>query len=182
MTVNNSPEKIRLRKYQDTLWIVGRGFILFGLWSAVKSLAAVFLERGRIISQIRETDKDIAAFSDGQILTVFIVITAAILLVDLSLRLYIGRSAIAEGKGTKTGVLYIPLTAVFVIVGFANAVYMTCIIVSGRAPSDPDNGVSYAAVIIEITQVIMMIEMIRAAIKVKNNKKHELLKEADDAA
>ena len=183
MMVNNSPEKIRLRKYQDTLRIVGSGFILFGLWSAVKSLAAIFFERGRIISTLRETSgQDLSKISDGQIIMLIIFFAALFLVIDVSLRFYIGRSAIAEGRGEKSGRFYIPLTVIFVIVGFVSAVYMIYSLVTGKAASDPDGETSYAAVIIEITQVIMMIEMIRAAIKVKNNKKHELLKEADDAA
>ena len=88
-----------LRKRQILLAEAGIGVILFAVWNVVK----VNLYLG--LSELPVELLHEAAVRDGidekMLLTFMIIIIAGILIWQLSIRLYIGMSANAEGRGKK---------------------------------------------------------------------------------
>lgn len=96
----NSCLQVRLRKDRNTLVVVGAGVIAFGVWSVIKAVmyAAVNIET-LLVTRSGERLSPAA----------FWIALAVIVAIELALRVYVGRSAIAEGRGVKKGALYIVL-------------------------------------------------------------------------
>ena len=100
----------QLRKHQQMLLDAGKGMILFAVWSVVKlnmylGLSATFLESLQQEALNYGVDKNVIL---GLICTIF----ALVLLGYLTLRLYVGLNAMAEGKGREKGEGYLVLDAV----------------------------------------------------------------------
>lgn len=99
----------KLRKQQSLLVDAGTGVILFGIWGVAKinlylGLSPVFLEALHIMAQEIEIDeKTIAA--------ILWILVAVWLVMEMGVRLYVGLSAIAEGKGKKKGYCYLIVAA-----------------------------------------------------------------------
>ena len=106
--------EIELRKRQNRLVDAGVGVILFAIWSVAKVNLYLGLSMFPI-DQLYET-ADQAGINEKFFLAFMITIVAAILLWQLSTRLYIGLAAVAEGKGKKKGWGYLVLTAVLLII------------------------------------------------------------------
>ena len=50
---NNSEKQIRLRKSQNTLVVVGTGIIVMSLWTLVRIIGEVVINKEEIVSAIR---------------------------------------------------------------------------------------------------------------------------------
>jgi hypothetical protein len=50
---NNSEKQIRLRKSQNTLVVVGTGIIVMSLWTLVRIIGEVVINKEAIVSAIR---------------------------------------------------------------------------------------------------------------------------------
>ena len=153
---NNSEPQIKLRKYQNTLVVVGMGVIAFGIWSVIKTV------------MLTAFNKDEMAELSAQgtaVEVVFWVMLGIMLAIDLWLRLYVGLAAIQEGRGKKRKayIAWIFLMAFFsalgVLVGLAS-------IGSDEAPATA-LGTAVVTVIVEATSCVLLVEMARAAVKVK---------------
>lgn len=149
---NNSEPQIKLRKYQNTLVVVGMGVIAFGIWSVIKTV------------MLTAFNKDEMAELSAQgtaVEVVFWVMLGIMLAIDLWLRLYVGLAAIQEGRGKKRKayITWIFLMAFFSALG----------VVVGLAaiPSTTALGTTVVTVIVEITSCVLLVEMALAAIKVK---------------
>lgn len=103
-----------LRKCQNRLVDAGVGVILFAIWSVAKVNLYLGLSMFPI-DQLYETADEVG-INEKFFLAFMITIAAAILLWQLSTRLYIGLAAVAEGKGKKKGWGYLVLTAVLLII------------------------------------------------------------------
>ncbi len=182
--INNSPEQIKLRKSQNTLIIVGAGMILFDIWSAVKALIVLLIGRADTIASVREnmTD-DSLQLSDGAILAVTIIIFMLAVLIELGIRVYIGLSAIAEARGKRSGKLYLVLTVFFILFSFVTIAASIVALVTGAVKEGTSQeDVSMASIVIEVTSLIMMIQMIISAVRVKKYNKAAAQKGGHNAA
>lgn len=99
----------KLRKQQSLLVDAGTGVILFGVWSVAKinlylGLSPIFLEALHIMARDIEMDEKL-------LIGILWFVVAVWLVAEMSVRLYIGMSAIAEGKGQKKGSLYLVVAA-----------------------------------------------------------------------
>lgn len=99
----------KLRKQQSLLVDAGTGVILFGVWGIAKvflylGLSPTFLEGLHIITQEMEMDEK--TFS-----AILWFMFAIWLTIEMIVRLYVGLSAIAEGKGKKKGYCYLIVAA-----------------------------------------------------------------------
>lgn len=180
---DNSSEMIKLRKSRDTLIIVGRGMILFGVWSAVKLFGLTFLRTSATIAEVRKNMPAEADHVTDSVLIIFmLVIIAIISLAEFGIRYYVGSSAIAEGKGKRSGRLYILITYFFIITSLITFVFIVAFLITGDKTKEGSEDVSVASAVIELTNLIMMIEMLISAHRVKKDARQKRREEAGYAA
>ena len=92
------------------------------------------------------------------------IIVAAVLVIDISLRLYVGLSARAEGFGRKHGRVYL-VVAALMIVCFAALIVLSITFFSlDNYDSVLDAVINFA---VDLTSLITLIELFVAAIRVK---------------
>ena len=154
----NDALQIQLRKNQDTLKIVGLGVIAFGAWSIVKSILYTTAQWSSIKEEIvvPEANETIAKM-------VYIFMIAVTMVVEIAVRLYIGRSAIAEGKGERRRPGYVVVA--FLITGVGLTLTVTAFAVPGiRVELNPELLVS---LFVEITSAVVTFEMCWSAVRVR---------------
>jgi len=154
----NDALQIQLRKNQDTLKIVGLGVMAFGAWSIVKSILYTTAQWSSIKEEIvvPEANETIAKM-------VYLFMIAVILTVEIAIRLYIGRSAIAEGRGERRRPGYIVVA--FLITAIGLTLTVTAFVVPGiRMELNLD---LLASLFVEITSAVITLEMCWSAIRVR---------------
>lgn len=180
---NNSEKQIRLRKSQNTLVVVGTGIIIMSLWSVIKIISEVFINKDEIVSALRnEGNADLNYLSDSTIVVLFAVMIVLMSSIFIAARVFIGRSAIAEGNGRRANFLYIPFTVIYIVLTVMQIRESANSLVSGKSEEllvieEPP----VAALMIELTSLIMLTELLIAAIKVRQYRRNER-KEGADAA
>lgn len=158
---DNAPESVQLRRAQNTLIVVGTGILLLGIWTVLKSLGILFLNRHDIVADIRANVEgtDILV-SDEEIMMVLLLFSVIYFIFGLSARWIIGFSAIAEGRGRRRGKIYIPLTVVFIVLNFLemfNGIWQ--ILATGASEEIPSDSL-LVTMIINLTSMIMMTQML----------------------
>ena len=154
----NDALQIQLRKNQDTLKIVGLGVMAFGAWSIVKSILYTTAQWSSIKEEIvvPEANETIAKM-------VYLFMIAVILTVEIAIRLYIGRSAIAEGRGERRRPGYVVVA--FLITAIGLTLTVTAFVVPGiRMELNLD---LLASLFVEITSAVITLEMCWSAIRVR---------------
>ena len=97
-----------LRKRQSHLTQAGTGVMLFAAWRVIS--INLYLGFGMIpVEMIREAAAEFG-LNEKFFLIFLIILVAGVLLWQLSIRMYIGLSATAEGKGKTKGWLYLAVT------------------------------------------------------------------------
>ena len=182
--IDNRPEQIAIRKAQNNLIVVGSGTILFGAWSGLKMFGSVFMLRNETVSDFkRVVDVDYTGISNNFLFYSILVIVFVFFTIDILFRLYIGRSAIAEGRGKKKSPVY--LLAAGIMITFSTL----GIVKSLRAPDEIAvigalmPRVTITSIVIELTSTIMLTEMIVSAIRIRGLRraeKHRKRTEAGD--
>ena len=178
---DNSLKQIKLRQARNTLVVVGTGIIIMSAWTVIKSLSLTLFERDNITAAIREMGEEtMAEFSDKEVFAVFCAVLCAVTLIFIGIRVYIGLSAISEGKDKKSGSLYIPFTVVYIGI----TIYQIILQAMDLLVENDDFKLeqpSAAAILIELTSLIMLTEMIIAAVRVKKYRNETRREEADAA-
>ena len=99
-----------LRKRQSHLTQAGTGVMLFAAWRVIS--VNLYLGLGMLpLEMIHEAAAEFG-LNEKFFLIFLIALVACVLLWQLSIRMYIGLSATAEGKGKTKGWLYLAVTAV----------------------------------------------------------------------
>ena len=111
--MGNLMEK-ELRKRQNLLVEAGMGVILFAVWSVAK--VNLYLGNSPFILEDLYEVAEQLDINEKFFLIFMVSIVAVVLLFQLSIRLYIGLSAAAEGKGKSKGFVYLVLAAVLLII------------------------------------------------------------------
>ena len=143
----------RLRKSQNNLVVIGYGVIAFGVWSVIKIVLYTALN----------TDINmLSAEGETVPVEVFWFIMLIFLAFELSLRLYVGFSAVYEGRGRKKRFGYIILALLMALTSFA-------LVAANLAAfgSDESPGKTVVTIIVEASSSIMLIEMAIFAARVK---------------
>lgn len=166
--INNDPKQIEIRKSQNTLIVVGSGTVLFSIWTLAKMIGRLFILRDETVAGVRAIGGDtLSQYSDSEVFVPVAIITLLFLLLILAVRLYVGLSALSEGRSLKRHLFYVPAAAIMVILNVA------ALVASIR---NPDNSMSYGAlsadttfsgIIIDLTSIIMLAEMVRAAVRIR---------------
>ncbi|MCR5590662.1 MAG: hypothetical protein K6F73_03955 [Lachnospiraceae bacterium] len=93
----NSENEIKLRRHRNNLAGCGSGFILFGLWSAIKTFMQTMFDK-TVLKEIKDateiSSEDMFFFNIIVVIILFIIAAFVILL-----HLYIGAGAIRYSKG-----------------------------------------------------------------------------------
>lgn len=159
-----------LRKNQNALVIIGSGVILFGFWTVIKTIAYCILSTDQIIAlaagpdgnSLLQTETERAYF-----LIVFYILMAIVLLIDLSFRLYIGRSARREGLGKKRkrdGRAYLVM-GILLVIACAIGTVSDVLTLLGLYDSVDSKASLFVSILVDLTSLITMLELIRAAVR-----------------
>ena len=166
--INNDPDHILIRKSQNTLIVVGSGTILFSIWTAVKVLSSLFLLRTETVASVRKlTDLNDSTYSDKMIFIITLVIYLIIVAIFVAFRTYVGRAAIAEGIGRRRRRGYLVIAVIMIVMS------MLTIINNLRTTGETETALaiydntSFSSLIIELTSMIMLIEMVSSAVKIR---------------
>lgn len=142
-----------IRRHQNNLIYGGMAVILFTVWFIAKCIVIEFIHPVKLPPGI-----DL----DPEVERIIIYVIAVILMVmDLLVRVYIGRSAIAEGRGKlKKKPTYIVVCALFLLI---NSIAYYCYFkMAGRDILEdiPD-------IIIDMTAHLVLIQIIVSAVKLR---------------
>lgn len=157
-----------LIKHRHTLAVVGLSVIAFGIWSLIK-LVLYFVLIEPIIDTISSNYDDL---SNSKIETwILIAITLAIVvlfvLIDLLFRWIVGRKAIKISRGEKEpGVSFFVLSSILLLMDLSELVMGTLSVV-GIVPSEKDLYDQISTLLVDFTSVVMLIEMIFAAVMIR---------------
>ena len=169
----NQPEKMRLRRDENTLMVVGSGVIVFGIWSVVKAL----LQGTASFSKMLEEAQLEYAGLEGSGLTDLSWVVAAlasavvllVLLLDLTIRVFVGLSARAEGRGKKQGRAYLVLSVLLLVLsGIYIFSYVFMLFSGSDQVMDAD-----AAILVELTSLVTLLQMILSAVRVRRARRAE---------
>ena len=175
--VAQQKEKMRLRRDENTLTVVGSGVILFGVWTVVKM---VLQEINRFPEFMAELGADELGFEetgladmglDPKLLATVVAFTVVIIvyLMDLGLRVFVGLSARAEGRGRPQGRLYLILAGLLLVLsGLSFVSYVITYFSHSEYVVDAD-----AAILVELTSFITLLQMIISAVRVRRARRME---------
>ena len=145
-----------IRKYRYKLIYSGYAVIAFGAWS----IARVFLMKTFDASGLQ----DYLGVADNLPETVnpaFAFLLAGLAL-DLLFRLYVGRSAVREGRGTKKKLTYVVLTILYTAVNLlADLGYLLGLLRGNESTA------LLAAVIVDVTASVAMLEIIVSSLALR---------------
>lgn len=149
--------QLDLRRQQNNLVILGGGVIAFSLWGLLKMLLILITantQKNYILQDVGEGMAEKIAFY----VLFFIFIFA-----DLLFRIYIGRSAIAEGRGKRKGTLYL-LFAILLFVFYMAGIGLNMFIKLAEYESLEDRIVQ---TVIEITSAVIYLELFISALRTR---------------
>lgn len=153
-----------LRKQRDTLAISGLAIIVFCVWNFVKAslISSLGMERTATMSEERAAELFDLIERNIEVAVLVIVVIALSMIASIFLRIYVGLSAVAEGRGKRRGGLYV-FFAILLVISEVTAIVL--VVVAGRWLGVLEYVVG--SLIIDLTSVFALVEVIRSAIKVK---------------
>lgn len=108
--------EVEVRRRQRTLYYSGRAFILFGIWSGVKTFFQLYLNP---INWKAIMDAEMLDYEHAIRLFFYAIIVVS-LTIDILLRLYIGISAIREGSGKRKRITYVIFAGLYLLLTVLN--------------------------------------------------------------
>ncbi len=114
----NQIESVKLREYSNRLVLSGWGIVVLGAWEFVRIIMGMFLFRRQItefISTQLEAPSDEVQY---WVFALFVVIIIIVMAISLLFNIYIGKSAIADGRGKKRKNLYLLFAAGILVLAF----------------------------------------------------------------
>ncbi len=159
--VKNDAESVKYRRNMNTLVVLGTGIMLFGFWGIIKLIAQVLM--GYQIFDPALFD----GYEPGLIVfTMFF--TAAVLSIDVILRLYAGLRAVRDGLGKKTGIGHL-IVAVMLIIGSALSIF---IVTFGILTANGDLEENFVSLFMELSSLVITLEVFMASISVRRYRKN----------
>ena len=167
----NSPEAINFRRNSNTLSILGAGVIIFGFWSVIKIVTY------SVLGVPLYTEADVEA-AGGVSIDIIVTVLYCLLAGDIIVRLIVGLCARAEGKHhekrqkgfylgfTVWEILFEIFSVYSVIVQFLNLNDKDCIEV-------------YVSIFMELSSLLILIEVYIAALSVRRYKKRMALQQKE---
>ena len=170
--INNDTDHILIRRSQNTLIVVGTGTILFSIWTVVKTLGSLILLKDEAIAAVRKTaDENGIIISDQKLFYIVLAFTLIIMLLFLAVRTHIGLAAISEGRGLRRRMGYLILAVIMIIFNIT-VVIINFVSVKSQDPLVVfSEDTSLSAHIIELTSLIMLVELVFSAIRIRRVRK-----------
>lgn len=152
----NDPKMIRLRKDRNILMTAGTGVLFFGIWSIVKTCTGLFESSSDYFGDIQGIEE----FGMLEIILAAVFVSL-ILSFDLLVRIYIGMNSRAEAGGKRKGSFYLVVAGLlaFASVFFLNIELMTLVKEFKLS--------TLVETIVELTSLIILIELMISAIRIK---------------
>ena len=170
--INNDIDHILIRRSQNTLIVVGSGTILFSIWTVVKTLGSLILLNDEAVAAIRKTADEIGIILSDQILFyIELAVTLIAMLLFLAVRTYIGLAAISEGRGIRRRMGYLILAVIMIIFNITAVVMNFVSTTSQDSHAVFSEDTSLSAHIIEITSIVMLVELVFSAIRIRRVRK-----------
>ncbi|MBQ3429449.1 MAG: hypothetical protein IJH28_06710 [Mogibacterium sp.] len=170
--INNDNDHILIRRSQNTLIVVGLGTILFSVWTVVKTLGSFFLLKDESIAVVKKiAGENGFVLSDQLVFYAVLAVMVICLIVFLAARTFVGMSAISEGRGSRRRNGYLVLASIMIILNTASLVTSFFSAKSQESISVFSNDTSLSALIIELTSLIMLVELVYSAIRIRNVRK-----------
>ena len=170
-------DQVKLRKYEHILAVSGVGVIAFGLWSIVKASVYVILSPVSQFSELipKEELEQLEEIGVGERTTdiTIIVMLMFALTLDVLVRIYVGRCAIAEGRELKKKrFIYVILAAIMALGLVSAPIHEVMGLLGSEVPEQADvmNAMSVSW-IVDITSMLALIELVVAAIMVRRLRK-----------
>ena len=149
-----------IRRNQNNLIILGTGVLAFAVWTVVRSLIQYMLQSTEIKNLVSGM---VAEDQVNWVMTVIVIIIVVTLAVDLILRMIVGFSARAEGKGKKKRLGYLVAAVILIVVHVLNiSQYIMLVIADTEQIMECIIGA-----IIEVTSVITLLQLIIASVRFK---------------
>ena len=162
---NNDPVDIEIRKHQNRIATIGTGIMIFGVWNLVKTIGYY---------DVRSGGMNTASFRESMISG------AAIILISLLMRGYVGMSALAVSRGQDKGRLYLFLARWLMLASVLIIVVITVGMVDKFMhflPAADTEEVTFmmliTSFIIEITSLILVLELIHSGKKLRKMAKEK---------
>ena len=112
------------------------------------------------------------------LITIVVFIIIIIMVIDLMISVYIGKSAVAVGKGQKTTAKYIPLTVIAALIHLNSVIYTLDNLFSAETFMDIDL-TDTVSVFIDITSIFLLIELIHSTLMITSISK-KLAEQAEE--
>ena len=189
----NDPLMNKLRKYESILVISGLGVVAFGLWSIIRAAIYYFLNPLDIRDYFSDEDlAEMAADGDANGISFFtdnmdVVMTTfifAIMVIDLLLRIYIGLSARAYGRGRRRRGFFIVVAwilAILTLTGVAFSIYDFFKPIIDTIQTKDVGALDWSArsgdhaasvsVLVDITSFLVLLELCISSLIVKRTRK-----------
>ncbi len=172
--IDNSKQQQRIRKAKDTLIIIGNGIMVFAVWTIMKTLGIMLATKQQIIEYIKNAyGEEMGQVSDALVFGSFVFMMMFLILIGVLVRIYIGRSAIRQAKGKKKSSFYLVLTAVLILLGVMSIISSVQKWMSGYETQLAVEDISLASILIEVTSVVMFVELFVNAIKLRCYQREE---------
>ena len=169
MLEHNDSKDIEIRKNQNILHSIGTGIIIMSAWSVLKALSMMLIDPSKMSEGIQGlTSVEGVTLSEHAAMILMVCMTIAITNIDLLIRLYVGSSAIAVSKGRKRGIAYVVWSCLLIMISVLTLCLM-CAALYQDFSSMEDSGVSISSVIIELTSLVMLIEMLVVSFRLKRS-------------
>ena len=165
-----------LRRYQSVLEVTGRGVIVFGVWSVLKGIMLLTLGAVGVDYYGLESS---GPMSSAERIATYIGILIA-LAIDLLLRLYLGRSALAESGGKRKSYAYLVVAALFTVTSMTSVAYTaysgfravarngaSAVVDALTVVDQPGLLDQFASLVLDFTSGVTTLRMVMAAVRVK---------------
>lgn len=155
---------IELRRRRINLSTLGTGVVAFGVWNVLKTILYIFA------SPVNFVDVDDAGAYGAVVSLISYALLGLLLALDLSLRLYIGLSARAEGRGRRKGSGYIIAAAA--LFAMTAAYYVAAWVTHSNTRLENQAALDYyVSMFVDITAMIMLGDLLYTAIRARKLEK-----------
>ena len=154
--------KIKQRRYKSDLTISGGTYIVFGIWNIVKTLIQLTGGYQSLVEEMAE--QNISAFVTKTILAILFILVAVII---IPFHLFIGRSAIAYANDRKAKRIFFILTPLLLIEAVAEVPMYVMMFTDENQVYES----LIAAIVMQITTIIVLFDMLRSMYFLKNIRK-----------
>jgi len=158
--------KAKYRKYQNNLLVGGKVIIFFGIWSMIKFLMFVFLDREDFLSMLNFSNADM------NYLYLYIVMISILFVLDIILRFYVGLNVVKTGKTQKQSVLC--MLILVVMIAFSVFCIVSGLFGSGYELSKAD---TYITAIVDMTGLYNLCEVMYSYVSLLRLSRMNVVKE-----